>query len=429
MATFLVGSADLRVILTPVERVAGLLRDLRIPLTSITGAALVPDGSAVVHGMRAPGLSVPGVTRVGTWRGRGRRVYVVVRKGHPALHLRLADQRYTDVVVTVPSPERALAEVSKAVEAGGRASRSDSVVSFTEGGVVLEGTLTTPSSPVAAALLLSGSGEVDRNSDHPRLALGVTRDLAAALAAAGIASLRYDKRGVGASGGDFLTAGLTDNIDDARAAIAALRTNAPGLPLFLIGHSEGSMIAQQLAAEHPDVAGVVLLAGPAVPGAEVIAWQAAQIIGTVPAPLRGLVARMQRRAAAALQSSTEDTIRLQGRRVNAKWHREFMAFDPRPALGKISAPVLAITGAKDLQVDPDDLGRIAEAVAGPVETHRIPDLTHILRRDVGTPSLSAYRRLVTHPVDVETLHVMTSWVRARTAEYSATPQADLTGEG
>ena len=54
-------------------------------------------------------------------------------------------------------------------------------------------------------------------------------------------------------------------------------------------------------------------------------------------------------------------------------------------------PVLAITGDKDLQVDPADLDIIAATVAGPVTIRRVPDLTHILRRDPAAPTLGAYR--------------------------------------
>jgi uncharacterized protein len=71
--------------------------------------------------------------------------------------------------------------------------------------VRLAGTLLLPEQPpTAVALLVPGSGPVDRDSDHRRLRLGITRLLAEALAELGVASLRYDKRVVGASEGTFL---------------------------------------------------------------------------------------------------------------------------------------------------------------------------------------------------------------------------------
>jgi hypothetical protein len=99
--------------------------------------------------------------------------------------------------------------------------------------------------------------------------------------------------------------------------------------------------------------------------------------------------------------------------MNARWHREFIAFDPKPSLARIRVPVLAVAGDKDLQVDPEDLALVASTVGGPVDTVRVPDLTHVLRRDPGSPSLSAYRRLIRQPTDAETLDAVGEWVQAR----------------
>jgi alpha-beta hydrolase superfamily lysophospholipase len=97
-------------------------------------------------------------------------------------------------------------------------------VTFRSGEQTLAGTLTVPegSAPFPAVLLLPGSGPIDRNSDHKRMPLGITAQLAAALDTAGLATFRYDKRGVGESTGRWHTAGFYDNRDDARAALEFL---------------------------------------------------------------------------------------------------------------------------------------------------------------------------------------------------------------
>jgi hypothetical protein len=101
-----VGGGRVRVRLRPWERLAGLLGDLDVPRTAVTSAEALPDGTAAVRGVRAPGLAWPGGPRIGTWRGRGVTRWVAVRPGRPALHLRLQGERYDEVVVTTPDAER-----------------------------------------------------------------------------------------------------------------------------------------------------------------------------------------------------------------------------------------------------------------------------------------------------------------------------------
>jgi alpha/beta superfamily hydrolase len=93
-----------------------------------------------------------------------------------------------------------------------------------DGDPPLAGTLTLPDRdrPVPAVVIASGSGPLDRDSNHRRARFDVARQLAVALAEAGLASLRYDKRGVGESPGDWRAAGLHDNVDDLGRALATL---------------------------------------------------------------------------------------------------------------------------------------------------------------------------------------------------------------
>ncbi|MCF6743683.1 alpha/beta hydrolase [Blastococcus sp. KM273128] len=288
------------------------------------------------------------------------------------------------------------------------------------GAARLAGTLTLPDAPqpVPAVLLASGSGPIDRDSNHRRARFDVARQLASALAGAGIASLRYDKRGVGGSPGDWRTAGLHDNVDDLGAALDALRARpeVDAGRVLLAGHSEGAILAAALAARGAPVRGLVLLAMSAGPGEELLRWQARQITPTLPAPvrfvLRLLRTDLESKVAAnhrRIKATTTDVARIGGARINARWHREFLAHDPREDLRRIEVPVLAVTGAKDLQARPADLETIAAAVRGPVETHLVPDLTHTLRRQPGPASLSAYRRELRRPVDAELLGTVVTW--------------------
>jgi pimeloyl-ACP methyl ester carboxylesterase len=286
----------------------------------------------------------------------------------------------------------------------------------------LVGTLTLPGEgvgPFPVVLLLTGSGPVDRDSNHKKLRLDITAQLAAVLAQHGYASFRYDKRGTGDSPGDWRASGLWDNVDDAATALGLLR----GRPevdvsrIFVAGHSEGAVQAVALAARDRSLAGIVLLAASARPGRDVLRWQAEAILPTLPRPVRFLLRLLRidlaakvSRNHAKLEETRSDVTRLGLVRINAKWFREFLAYDPADDLAKVDVPVLALTGAKDLQVDPNDLAVVAERAGGPVETHLLPDLTHTLRRQPGEPSLSRYRQEVRRPVDPDLTGIVMDWL-------------------
>jgi pimeloyl-ACP methyl ester carboxylesterase len=301
----------------------------------------------------------------------------------------------------------------------------------------LAGTLTLPadgSGPFPVVLLLTGSGPIDRDSNHKKVRFDVTAQLSDALARAGVASFRYDKRGVGASPGDWRASGLWDNVDDAAAALAMLRgrPEVDASMIVVAGHSEGATQAIALAARdrsvaardwsvaahHRSVAGLVLLAASARRGEELLLWQARQVIPTLPRPVRLLLKLLPgdpvekvRRNHAKLKATTTDVARLNLAKINAKWFREFLAYDPADDLAMIDVPVLAITGEKDLQVDAGDLALIADLVSGPVATHALADLTHSLRRQPGAPSLSRYKQEVREPVDPELVSIALDWMR------------------
>jgi pimeloyl-ACP methyl ester carboxylesterase len=286
-------------------------------------------------------------------------------------------------------------------------------------GLPLHGTLTLPAGPGPhpAVLCLPGSGRVDRESNAGRLRMALGSPLADALARQGIASLRYDRRGVGATPGDWRAVGFLDNRADAAAALQALRARPEiqARAVGVVGHSEGAVHAMWLGA-HAHPAAVVLLAGYARPGKQALLWQATRLADTLPRPLRPLLPVLRRIAArqlAKLENTTTDVARVGPTRLNARWWREQLTYDPRTDLPGIHAPVLAVTGEKDLQVDPVDLEVVASLVPGGADIRRIPDLTHILRRDPGPASLRSYPRLLRQPVDADLLTGVAHWLAQR----------------
>lgn len=296
-------------------------------------------------------------------------------------------------------------------------------LTFQSGGYTLAGTLTLPANgaQVAGALLVSGSGPIDRDSNMKRARIDVMRQVAGHLAVQGIASLRYDKRGIGESEGDYKATGLFDNVDDARAAVAALgdRPEIDADSVFAVGHSEGALIATELA-DDASLAGAVLLAGTAQSGKAVLRWQAQQLAKSLPTPVKLIMKLLrqdlmttQEKRFAQLEATTTDVARIQMIRVNARWFREFMAHDPADSLKNIAVPVLAITGSKDIQSDPADIARMEELIPTEFEGHVLSGVTHLLRSDDGPASSRTYKKQMKRPVDVGLLDLVSSWIDSR----------------
>ncbi len=298
-------------------------------------------------------------------------------------------------------------------------------VQFQYEGLTLSGTVALPEGTerFPAIVLITGSGQVDRDENAAKLPINVFKQLAAFMAENGMATLRYDKLGVGASDGNFWETGFYDNAGAAARALDYLR-QYPGVDpdkVFLLGHSEGALISTHLAAEGAPAAGIILLSGSAQKGEEILKWQAREIARTMKGfsgwlirTLKIDVAKSQKKQIEKIKNSKKDSIRVQiFARINAKWMREFLEYDPLKDFEKIKMPVLAITGAKDIQVDPHDLEKLAAAANTDYEYHILPDVTHLLRKQEGLPSISTYKDQVKLPVDREVFSLVLDWLKRR----------------
>ena len=310
---------------------------------------------------------------------------------------------------------------------------SEEDITFTSGEISLAGTLMLPSqqSEIPGVVLVPGSGQVDRNENAKKLPINAFKEIADHLANQGIATLRYDKRGVGASGGNFWETGFYDNVADATAAIHFMRTheNIRTDQVFVLGHSEGAVIATQLAATDPELAGAILLAGTAQSGEDVLLWQGQQVAKG----MRGLngfliralhidIQKAQRKQLDKIKKIKRDWCHVQLiAKINAKWYREFLTYNPANDMPKIRIPVMAITGSKDIQVNPADLEKMAALIHSEFESHEITGLTHILRVDPSDPSLTTYPQLIQCPVDLQVLNILTNWLERHTFRLSSIP--------
>ncbi len=125
MAALEVTGKELHLKLTLGEKLAGLSRDIRVPVASVRDVRVEPDVLAAVRGLRAPGLSIPGRTKIGTWRRRGSRGFVVARAGVPGVRVTLNGPGPDELIVSTPTAEsvaeRLRADANLAGRPGSRA--------------------------------------------------------------------------------------------------------------------------------------------------------------------------------------------------------------------------------------------------------------------------------------------------------------------
>jgi dipeptidyl aminopeptidase/acylaminoacyl peptidase len=290
----------------------------------------------------------------------------------------------------------------------------------------LGGTLTLPAGrgPFPAVVTLTGSGahyrDGNRTPAHPYRPF---RQIAEHLAACGVATLRLDDRGVGASPGNADTATAEDTAADARAALRYLRFR-PGMDpqrIGLIGHSYGAEIAPMVAAEDPSVWAVVLMAGPARTFRETMRYQHRYRIENdpriAPADREAALAEAMREQETNVAASTE------------AWRRSIQDRDPLPTARRLRMPVLILQGLTDRAVDPEDARLLERAIReggnSRVELRFFPGVNHHFQRDpVG--AREGYDKLPTQDLAPEVLDTLCSWLRATLQAPTGPPAASPT---
>jgi pimeloyl-ACP methyl ester carboxylesterase len=259
----------------------------------------------------------------------------------------------------------------------------------------LHGTLESPSGkgPFPVALIISGSGPVDRDGNSPKRGLDTNcyKLLAGALAQRGIATLRYDKRGVGqsaAAASDERTLSFSTFVGDAVTWGRKLRRDPRFSTLVIVGHSEGALVGIASASRFP-VNGFVSVAGAGEPVSKLMlrqlepqlppdAYQAAQTI----------IADLQR---GILVSNVPPLLDLVLRPSVQPYLVSLFRFDPVVEIAKLKAPILIVQGERDLQVNVSDAEALAKGAPG-ARLVVLPKMNHVFK-DVGDSpgdNLAAY---------------------------------------
>ena len=243
----------------------------------------------------------------------------------------------------------------------------------------LAGTLTRPSPAKAAAFIVAGSGPTDRDGNGPFGRNDALKLLAEALAARGIASLRADKRGIGASAG-ALASEAELRIDDLAADVAAwldrLAEALPETPRLLIGHSEGALVATLAAQKHP-VRALVLIAGLGRPAVETIRTQL-RAAALDPALLSEAEVILEALDAGQAVQEVPAALQALFRPSVQPYLRSWFRLDPQAELAAVAVPSLIVQGDRDLQVPLSE----AELLASPrdgAELVTVETMNHVLK--------------------------------------------------
>jgi pimeloyl-ACP methyl ester carboxylesterase len=319
-----------------------------------------------------------------------------------------------------------------------------------EAGITLAGTLTLPKKEgvFPVVVLITGSGAQNRNEElmghKPFLVIAdiLTRN--------GIAVLRFDDRGTAASEGNFRTATSNDFATDVKAAVDYLMTRKEinKKEIGLIGHSEGGIIAPMVANSSKNVAFIVLLAGTGIPGDQLLLLQQ-ELIGKASGTderflkeakdINSVVFEMMKKSNSTDQLKadltefvkkkikespdkpdgiSEDSIVMtQVSQLISPWMLNFIKYDPAPALSKVKCPVLALNGAKDLQVPPkENLEAIQQALAKggnkKVTAIELPGLNHLFQEcKTGAPAEYGEIEQTISPV---ALNEILNWIKIQT---------------
>jgi pimeloyl-ACP methyl ester carboxylesterase len=267
-------------------------------------------------------------------------------------------------------------------------------------------------------VLVGGSGNVDR--DTIAYGVPVMGQLAGQLADAGYLVVRYDKRGVGQSGGRAESATLSDYADDVVSVVQWLRKqkDVDGKRLYVAGHSEGGAVALMAATRSGDIKAVVTIAAPGTKGSELVLEQQRRA-------LDGLkIADDEKQRRVELQKQIMNAVLTgQGwegvdekvrKQADTAWFRSFLLWDPAPVMKKVNQPLLVMHGELDKQVPIQSAellnGLAAQRKKGASSLVLVPGINHLLV-PAKTGEVAEYGTLVDAKVSPEVSRLIVEWLK------------------
>lgn len=297
----------------------------------------------------------------------------------------------------------------------------DETVHIPAAGFTLAGTITKPqgvSGPLPALVLIGGSSPTDR--DGFVAGIPVLGQMARDLVEAGFLVVRYDKRGIGQSGGRTETATLADYADDVRSIVRWLRDrdDVDDRRVGLVGHAEGAWVAMLVASREDDVKAIALVAAPSTTGAELVLEQQRQALARLEVPAADAeekIALQQKINEAVLSGKGWDELPANVRaQADTPFFQSFLTFDPAKVMKDIDQPVLIVQGALDTEVRPEHADRLAELARArkrKVSTDLVvvPGVNHLLV-PAKTGAVDEYRELSKESVSSTATTAIGTWM-------------------
>ncbi|WP_095155547.1 alpha/beta hydrolase [Pseudomonas sp. Irchel 3E13] len=270
-------------------------------------------------------------------------------------------------------------------------------VSLDTGQGILHGSLLLPrgEAPPPVVLIIAGSGPTDRDGNNPAVGrIDILKRLALQLAAQGIASVRYDKRGVAeslAATPDERQLSVERYVADAVAWSHKIKADPRFGPLILLGHSEGALIAS-LAAEPGGASAVIALAGSGRPVDQVLREQLAERLP--PAQLKQAQQVIDQLKAGQPSSDVPPALANTLRPSVQPYLISLFRQDPAAAFARLQIPALIIQGRNDIQVSPAD-AKALQAAKPDAQLALIDGMNHMLR--ISPPGMGQQRDSYTNP--------------------------------
>ena len=294
-------------------------------------------------------------------------------------------------------------------------------------GFSLGATVTVPKNAtgrVPAVILVGGPGRQDR--DETMYGVPIFGQLAGRLAEAGFLVVRYDKRGLGQSGGRTEHAGIAEYAEDLIAIVSWLRkrNDVDSERISVVAHAEGAAVALTAAQREKRIKSLALLSAPGRTGRELSIEQQQRLLDGLkesPADAQAKIALQMKMMDAVVTGKGWETLPPELRRqADTPWFKSWLLFDPAAVISRIDQPILIVHGQLDTIIPPAHAERLEALARGrrnvPAESNRkviVPGMNHLLLA-AKTGEVDEYESLTPKTISPDVTSAIVDWFKLTT---------------